>query len=67
MPVYDLVGIGRGIAGDVLANALQRNWSQQCVEGYDDVREFSLGLSSIGKKKSYREVKHYERRRRWLG
>jgi len=33
----------------------------------DDVREFYLGLSSVGKKKSYREVKHYKRRKRWLG
>lgn len=33
----------------------------------DDVREFYLGLSAVGKKKSYREVKHYKRRKRWLG
>ena len=32
-----------------------------------DVREFYLGLSQVGTKKSYREVKHYRRRRRWLG
>jgi branched-chain amino acid transport system ATP-binding protein len=30
-----------------------------------DVREFYLGLSEIGKK-SYRDVKHYKRRKRWL-
>ena len=33
----------------------------------EDVREFYLGLSAIGSKKSYREVKHYRRRKRWLG
>lgn len=33
----------------------------------EDVREFYLGLSEVGKKKSYREVKHYRRRKRWLG
>lgn len=33
----------------------------------DDVKEFYLGLSAVGKKKSYREVKHYKRRKRWLG
>jgi branched-chain amino acid transport system ATP-binding protein len=32
-----------------------------------DVREFYLGLSAVGARKSYREVKHYRRRKRWLG
>jgi branched-chain amino acid transport system ATP-binding protein len=32
----------------------------------EDVREFYLGLSAVGSKKSYREVKHYRRRKRWL-
>ncbi|TRZ93155.1 MAG: ABC transporter ATP-binding protein [Dehalococcoidia bacterium] len=32
----------------------------------EDIREFYLGLSQVGKKKSYREVKHYRRRKRWL-
>ena len=32
----------------------------------EDVREFYLGLSAVGEKKSYREVKHYKRRKRWL-
>ncbi|MEW6033260.1 MAG: ABC transporter ATP-binding protein [Chloroflexota bacterium] len=32
-----------------------------------DVREFYLGLTEVGKRKSYREVKHYKRRKRWLG
>jgi len=31
-----------------------------------DVKEFYLGLSTLGEKKSYREVKHYKRRKRWL-
>ncbi len=31
----------------------------------DDVREFYLGLSE-GQRRSYREVKHYRRRKRWL-
>ncbi len=30
-----------------------------------DVREFYLGLSDLGKR-SYRDVKHYKRRKRWL-
>lgn len=32
----------------------------------EDVKEFYLGLSEVGKRKSYREVKHYKRRKRWL-
>jgi len=32
----------------------------------EDVKEFYLGLSEIGSRKSYREVKHYRRRKRWL-
>jgi len=33
----------------------------------EDIKEFYLGLSQVGAKKSYREVKHYKRRKRWLG
>ena len=32
----------------------------------EDVKEFYLGLSTTGRK-SYRDVKHYKRRKRWLG
>lgn len=32
----------------------------------EDIREFYLGLSDKGKRKSYKEVKHYRRRKRWL-
>ena len=31
-----------------------------------DVKEFYLGLTELGQKKSYRDVKHYKRRKRWL-
>ncbi len=31
-----------------------------------EVQEFYLGLSDLGQRKSYREVKHYKRRKRWL-
>jgi len=33
----------------------------------EDVKEFYLGLSAVGKKKSYREFKHYRRRKKWVG
>ena len=32
----------------------------------EDVKEFYMGLSAMGTKKSYRDVKHYKRRKRWL-
>ena len=32
----------------------------------EDIQEFYLGLSQVGQRKSYREVKHYRRRKRWL-
>ncbi len=32
----------------------------------DDVKEFYLGLHASGEKKSFRDVKHYKRRKRWL-
>ena len=31
-----------------------------------DIRDFYLGLSDIGERKSFRKVKHYKRRKRWL-
>ena len=31
-----------------------------------DIRDFYLGLSDLGERKSFRHVKHYKRRKRWL-
>jgi branched-chain amino acid transport system ATP-binding protein len=33
----------------------------------EDVKEFYLGFGALSERKSYREVKHYKRRKRWLG
>ena len=33
----------------------------------EDIKEFYLGLSLKGRRKSYKEAKHYKRRKRWLG
>jgi len=33
----------------------------------EDVKEFYLGFTRMGERRSYRDVKHYKRRRRWLG
>jgi len=31
-----------------------------------DIREFYLGLTEVGARKSFRDVKHYRRKKRWL-
>jgi branched-chain amino acid transport system ATP-binding protein len=36
------------------------------LRGNADIREFYLGLTEVGARKSYRDVKHYKRRKRWL-
>ena len=39
---------------------------RQAISDNEDIREFYLGLSGVGQRKSYRDVKHYRRRKRWL-
>jgi branched-chain amino acid transport system ATP-binding protein len=38
----------------------------EALRGNADIREFYLGLNEVGSRKSYRDVKHYKRRKRWL-
>jgi branched-chain amino acid transport system ATP-binding protein len=38
----------------------------QALRENEDVKEFYLGISAAGRR-SYRDVKHYKRRKRWLG
>src|SRR5215510_3008530 len=40
--------------------------SAASLRGNADIREFYLGLTEVGARKSYRDVKHYKRRKRWL-
>ena len=37
------------------------------VREKEDMREFYLGLNVAGERKSFRDIKHYRRRKRWLG
>ena len=37
------------------------------LAGNEDIKEFYLGLTQVGERKSYRDVKHYKRRKLWLG
>ena len=36
------------------------------LAGDQDVREFYLGMGGHGEMKSFRDIKHYRRRKRWL-
>jgi branched-chain amino acid transport system ATP-binding protein len=40
--------------------------SVDALRANSDIREFYLGLNEVGSRKSYRDVKHYKRRKRWL-
>ncbi len=37
------------------------------LKANEDVKEFYLGFGALSQRKSYRDVKHYKRRKRWLG
>jgi branched-chain amino acid transport system ATP-binding protein len=58
-----------GIANDgyVIENGrVVLNGPAEKLKDNEDVQEFYMGLSAKGAKRSYREVKHYRRRKRWL-
>jgi branched-chain amino acid transport system ATP-binding protein len=40
--------------------------SANILRNNEDIKEFYLGLSEVGARRSYRDVKHYRRRKRWL-
>ena len=63
------VRVALGIAhyGYVMENGrIVLDGTADFLQNNEDVKEFYLGLSAMGTKKSYREVKHYRRRKRWL-
>ena len=33
----------------------------------EDIKEFYLGMNLSGESKGFKDVKHYKRRKRWLG
>jgi len=53
--------------GYVLENGrlVMHGTSEKLTEN-PDIRDFYLGLSDLGQRKSFRQVKHYKRRKRWL-
>jgi branched-chain amino acid transport system ATP-binding protein len=38
----------------------------ESLRNNEDIREFYLGMGSGGSKKSYRDIKHYRRKKRWV-
>ena len=53
--------------GYVLENGrIVMDGAAAALRANEDVKEFYLGLGATGRK-NYREVKHYRRRKRWLG
>jgi branched-chain amino acid transport system ATP-binding protein len=65
------------VDGDVVAALLDRErpgqtgrivleGSAEQLRSNSDIREFYLGLNEAGSRKSYRDVKRYKRRKRWL-
>lgn len=63
------VRVALGIAhyGYVMENGrIVLDGTADFLQNNEDVKEFYLGLSAMGTRKSYREVKHYRRRKRWL-
>jgi branched-chain amino acid transport system ATP-binding protein len=42
------------------------NGPAEMLRDNEDIKEFYMGLSAVGSEKSYREVKHYRRKKRWL-
>ncbi len=63
------VRVALGIAhyGYVMENGrIVLDGTAEFMKNNEDVKEFYMGLSTVGAKKSYRDVKHYKRRKRWL-
>jgi len=57
----DLVAASAAAAPPI---AIDRPYAE-ALRNNEDVKEFYLGLSTAGRR-SYRDVKHYRRRKRWL-
>ena len=61
------IGLGLSTHGYVMENGrIVMDGPSEKLQENEDIKEFYLGLSDKGKRKSYRGVKHYRRRKRWL-
>ena len=72
MTVLDNLMLGRHVhmRSGVLASFVYWGLAQKEEVAHrrrvEDIKEFYLGLTGVGQRKSYRDVKHYRRRKRWL-
>ena len=53
-------GHTKALCGSIIASSAER------LAGDPDVREFYLGMGGGGEAKSFKDIKHYKRRKRWL-
>lgn len=61
------VALGIAHHGYILENGrIVMEGAGETLRADRDIKEFYLGLSEVGTRKSLREVKHYKRRKRWL-
>ena len=62
------VALGVAQRGYILENGrVVMGGTRDELLGNDDLKEFYLGIGAGGQRKSFRDVKQYRRRRRWLG
>lgn len=62
------LALGVADAGYVLENGrIVLHGTREELRANEDVKEFYLGMNVAGQNKSFRDVKHYKRRKRWLG
>jgi len=63
-----LAALGIADYGHVLENGrVVLSGSAKDLRDNEEIREFYMGLSAVGSQKSYRDVKHYRRKKRWMG
>ena len=61
------VALGAVQYGYVMENGrIVLDGEAETLQANEDIKEFYLGLTGIGQRKSYRDIKHYRRRKRWL-
>jgi len=59
--------LGTAHYGYVLENGMiVLSGSAEILRDNEDIKEFYMGISTVGDQKSYRDVKHYKRKKRWL-
>ena len=62
------VALAAASRGYVLENGrIMLEGTSDALLNNEDLKEFYLGLSASGARKSFRDIKQYRRRRRWLG